>query len=623
MGFTLSHYLIRNLPFGEAKKNSITKYIGGIILADKILRVDMTSLQTIWQNLPEKYRMLGGRGLTSRIIADEVPPPCHPLGPANKLIVTPGLLGGTTAPQSGRISIGGKSPLTGGIKESNAGGLIAQKLGSLGIRAIVVEGQAPAGKTYLLEVYDNAARLVKADDLAGKGCYEITDAIWDRYDKKAAIMTIGPAGEMRLTGAGISVTDPNGSPGRFAGRGGLGALLGSKGLKAIVVLTDKTFEAHCYDSERFNAAAKRFVEVLRKNPVSGQTLPSYGTNGLVNVINEAGALPTHNFREGTFAGAGNVSGERMAELIKERGGKTGHPCHPGCVIKCSNIYKDKNGEVLVSPLEYESVWALGPHCGIDDLDAIAYMNRLCNDAGVDTIETGGAIGVAMEGGLIPFGDTQGAIGLLEEIKKGSPLGRIIGSGAAITGQVFGVQRVGVVKRQHITAYDPRAVKGMGVTYATSPMGADHTAGYSVAVNILRQGGYVDPLSTRGQLETSLNLQVATAAIDSLGLCIFIAFSFLEQEDSFGLILEMINSKMGSNWSAEDFTRLGEEIINTELGFNHQAGFTKAKDRLPEFFETEKFPPHNEVFDVKQDELDKIFTFAEEVETDAGKAASLR
>lgn len=592
-------------------------------MADKILRVDMTGLQTTWQNLPEEYKMLGGRGLTSRIIADEVPPACHPLSPSNKFIVAPGLLGGTTAPQSGRISIGGKSPLTGGIKESNAGGVIAQKLGSLGIRAIVVEGKAPEGETYLLEIYDNAARLVKAEELAGKGCYEVTDNIWDRYDKKAGVVTIGPAGEMCLTGAGVSVTDPNGSPGRFAGRGGLGALLGSKGLKAMVVLTDKTFEAHCYDEERFNAAAKRFVEVLRKNPVSGQTLPAYGTNGLVNVINEAGALPTRNFRDGKFEGAENVSGERMAQLIKERGGKTGHPCHPGCVIKCSNIYNDKNGDVLVSPLEYETVWALGPHCGIDNLDAIAYMNRLCNDIGVDTIETGGAIGVAMEGGILPFGDAEAAIGLLEEIRQGTFLGRIIGSGAAVTGQVFGVQRVGVVKKQHLTAYDPRAMKGIGVTYATSPMGADHTAGYSVAVNILRQGGYVDPLSPEGQVEVSRNLQVATAAIDSLGLCIFIAFSFLEQEDSLGLILEMINSKMGSNWSAEDFTRLGEEIIKTELDFNRRAGFTEAENRLPDFFTTEKFPPHNEVFDVEEGELDTIFNFAQEVQTDAGKAASLR
>ncbi len=592
-------------------------------MTDRILRVNMTNLQTTWQDLPEEYKMLGGRGLTSRIIANEVPPGCHPLSSSNKFIVAPGLLGGTTAPQSGRISIGGKSPLTGGIKESNAGGVIAQKLGSLGIRAIVVEGKAPAGELYLLEVMENEARLVKVKDLAGKGCYEVTDAIWDRYDKKVGVLTIGPAGEMCLTSAGVSVTDPNGSPGRFAGRGGLGALLGSKGLKAIVVLTDKTFEAHYYDEERFKAAAKRFVEVLRKNPVSGQTLPAYGTNGLVNVINEAGALPTRNFREGRFEGAENVSGERMARLIKERGGKTGHPCHPGCVIKCSNIYNDKNGDVLVSPLEYETVWALGPHCGIDDLDAIASMNRLCNDIGVDTIETGGAVGVAMEAGLIPFGDAQGAIGLIEQIKQGTPLGRIIGSGAAVTGQTFGVERVGVVKKQHITAYDPRAMKGIGVTYATSPMGADHTAGYSVAVNILRQGGYVDPLSPKGQVEISRNLQVATATIDSLGLCIFIAFSFLEQEESLGLILEMINSKTGSAWTAEDFTRLGEEILKTELNFNRRAGFTEAEDRLPDFFETEELPPHNEVFDVEPHELDTLFNFAEEVKKDAGKAASLR
>jgi len=280
----------------------------------------------------------------------------------------------------------------------------------------------------------------------------------------------------------------------------------------------------------------------------------------------------------------------------------------GCVIHCSGIYNDKNGEYVSKWPEYETVWAFGPNCEIDDLDAIARMDRACDDIGIDTIETGNAIAVAMEGGVKEFGDVAGAEELLAEIGKGTPLGKILGSGAGAVGKAFGVRRVPVVKNQALPAYDPRAVKGVGVTYATTPMGADHTAGYAVATNIMKVGGYVDPLVTEGQVNLSRDLQVTTAAIDTYGLCLFVAFPVMDNPDAFTAIVDMVNAKYGLSLTGDDVGALGQRILKMEREFNARAGFTAADDRLPEFFNIEKLPPHDEVFDITDEELDTVFNF---------------
>ena len=577
---------------------------------DKILRIDMgaeggpkTSESPIGD-----YAGLGGRALTSAIVAKEVPPLCHPLGEENKLVIAPGLLSGTIAAMSGRLSVGCKSPLTGGIKESNSGGQPSQVLARLGYAAIVLEGAPKDDTLYRISINKDGVQINEDDSLKMLGNYDLVEKMKGTYGDKICCISIGPAGEMKLSAASIACTDMELRPTRHAGRGGVGAVMGSKGVK-VIVLDDTGMKMRSpKDPKAFKEANKIWVEGLRKHPVSGEGLPAYGTNVLTNVINEAGGYPTNNFSIGRFEGSSKISGETQAETETSRGGLATHGCHRGCVIRCSGVYHDKEGNYLTKQPEYETVWAHGGNCGIDDLDAIAMMDRLDDDYGLDTIEMGAAIGVAMEAGLAKFGDADAAINLVKEVGKGTHLGRILGNGAAVTGKVFGVEHVPVVKGQALPAYDPRAVQGIGVTYATSTMGADHTAGYAVATNILGVGGSVDPLKPEGQAELSRNLQITTATVDSTGMCLFIAFPAMDQPETFQALIDLVNAFYGLNMTADDCMGLGKSVLKNERDFNSRAGFTAQQDRLPAFFSKEALAPHNVTFQVSDEDLDQVFNF---------------
>jgi aldehyde:ferredoxin oxidoreductase len=459
-------------------------------------------------------------------------------------------------------------------------------------------------------VNKDGATIAADNSLKMLGNYDLVEKMKAAYGDKVACISIGPAGEMKMSAASIAFTDMEQRPTRHAGRGGVGAVMGSKGLKVIIVDDEGTARREPADPDKFKEANKAFVAGLKKHPVTGEGLPAYGTNVLTNVVNEAGGYPTNNFQTGQFAGASKISGEAQAELENTRGGEGSatHGCHRGCVIRCSGTFYGKNGNFLTKQPEYETVWAHGGNCGIDDLDAIAEMDRMDDDFGLDTIEMGATIGVAMEGGVAKFGDAAAAINLLKEVGQGTPLGRILGNGASVTGQVFGVERVPVVKRQAMPAYDPRSVQGMGVTYATTTMGADHTAGYSVTANILGVGGNVDATKPEGQVELSRNLQIATAAIDATGMCLFIAFAILDQAETFQALLDVISGFSGQPCSADDVTDLGKSILKQEREFNAAAGFTSKDDRLPAFFKTEPIAPHNVTFGVSDEELDSVFNF---------------
>jgi aldehyde:ferredoxin oxidoreductase len=478
----------------------------------KILRINMSELTSSFENIPEAYRKFGGRGLTSCIVGSEVPPTCDPLGEDNKLVFAPGILGGTSVPCSGRLSVGAKSPMTKGIKEANTGGAMGQKLARLGFKAVVFEGKAK--EPTALNINKDGVTFSSASSFAGIGSYEILEKLKSQYGDKLCAAWTGPAGDMGLEAASILFTTPDLHL-RVAARGGLGTVMGSKNLKVVVVDDADADFVEIQDKDALKENVKALTKGVLSNPfVEG--LRKLGTPQIVMITQTAGALPTKNFSAGQFENAEKICGEYMEELLKNRpNGAPVHRCMDGCIISCSNVYTDDKGELIVSGIEYETIALIGANCLIGDLDMVARINRACNDMGVDTMDVGGALAVAMEAGLIPWGDGEAALKLVEEIAQGTDNGRMIGSGVKITGDKLGVRRVPQVKGQCLSGYDPRILKGTGVTFATSPQGADHTAG--IVLPGPHDPEYV-PVASTGQAVKSKFMQSWMAAVDTLGLC---------------------------------------------------------------------------------------------------------
>ena len=572
----------------------------------KFIRVNMTDNTVNVEDVPQEYRGLGGRGLTSIMINKQVPPRCDPLGPDNTLIFAPGLLSGTSLVNTSRISIGAKSPLTGGIKESNAGGTVAAALGRVGITAIIVEGQAPEGDLNILRINtEGEARLIPAQESRGMRSYQFVETMLDTYGKKTSVLCIGPAGEYTMPLASIQSSDIDGRPCRAAGRGGLGAVMGSKGLKAVVVDQGGKSADAIADPEAFKKAAKALATLIKEEFINVNMMAPLGTAALVAPVNSMGAFPSYNATKGVLDGWEQISGEAMAELIKKRGGNTTHMGCAQCVIHCSNIFVDEKGDYVTGSLEYETIWSMGGMTGIVDLDTIAHLDFLCDDIGVDTMSTGAAIAVAMDAGYRPFGDRKAAIEMVEEIGGNTSFGRILGSGPAAIGEHFNHARVPVVKKQSVAAYDPRAMLGHGVTFATTPMGADHTAGNLVGLYLAQQ---LDPLKPEGQVEASRFIQTAMAAFDVTGLCFMASVALLTPEAG-EVFLKVLNAKLGTHLGPDDFPGgMGVRVLKAEREFNRKAGFTKEDDRLPRFYYEEPLPPHNTVFTITDDEIDSTFDF---------------
>jgi aldehyde:ferredoxin oxidoreductase len=569
-----------------------------------ILRVNMSTGKCRFEPFPEAYAGLGGRGLTSGIVAAEVKPACSPLGPHNKLVFAPGLLGGTNCANADRISVGCKSPLTGGIKEANAGGLPGGHIAALGITAIVIEGLPEEGRWHMLEIGKGHARLVPST-VHGLNNYAAVSKLAGDYGRACSFISIGRAGEFRLAASSIAFSDPEIHPTRHAGRGGAGAVMGAKGLKAVIINPEGEPLLPVKNRDAFEKAVRRFADALKNELTGGGGLTEYGTAVLVNILNESGGLPTRNFRHGRFEGHEALSGETLNRLTRERGGKVARGCMQGCVIQCSGTFPDQKGGYVSKWPELETVWAFGPNVGIDDLDMVARYDRLCDDIGVDTIDVGSSVALLMEAGMLSFGDAEGALKLVEEISDGTALGRVLGSGAAITGKVFGLRRVPVVKGQSLPAYDPRAVKGQGITYATTPMGADHTAGFAAAAELLNKGGSNDFRDKGKQLEISRRMQISAAAVDSIGLCLFAALIALDTPETQSCMVDMLNAKFGVAMTLEDIASLGKRVLRVETDFNRRAGFTAAADRLPDFFSDEALLPHAQKFDVSAQDLDSV------------------
>lgn len=555
----------------------------------KLLRVNMTNGEVTDEDLPEEWQIVGGRGLSSRILNKEVPPDTDPLGPAAKLILAGGPLAGTLAPSFGRASAGGKSPLTLGIKEANAGGPAMQQLDKLGYRALIVEGAPDDGKLSVLSVNKDGASLDDGSEYAGMKNYELVDTLTKKYGDGSTVICIGPAGERKYTGASVAFADKDGIPSRHAGRGGLGALMGAKGLKAVVINDKGTARIEMADRDAFTGALKEWAELVNGDPTC-QGMAKNGTPAGVTFLRQMGSMPSKNYSNDGTDGFERLASAHLNELRAERGGRM-DGCMPGCLVKCSIIHHGPDGKHITSALEYETVALLGTNIGISDPDIVAKFDHICDDLGLDTIETGSAMGVAASEGKMEFGNAESALALFDEIEKGTDFGNTLGNGVVATCKALGVERMPAFGGQAIPAHDPRATKVTGTTYATSPMGADHTAGLA----------YGQQPDSAAYVKASKGAQLAMATLDCLGIC---QFAMPGGGKAMELVQTMLNARYGGNVSIEEINALGSQTIKDELAFN--AGSEFNTQVFPEWTRKEALQPSFATYDVKDEDLATIW-----------------
>jgi aldehyde:ferredoxin oxidoreductase len=566
----------------------------------QVWRVNVREQTLKLEPVPDTWKRLGGRGLLARILLDEVDASCDPLGAGNKLIFAPGLLVGHMLSSTDRISVGGKSPLTGGIKEANAGGRTGLHMTHMGIHVLIVEDLPKEDDYWVLHLsLADGAKWQRAHNLVGLGVYETAPKLIEKFGDKVAIAMIGPGGEMRLKAAGIQNLDKDRVPSRIAARGGLGAVMGSKGLKAIVFDHAGGQKPPIVNPEAFKIAQKDYTKAVLEHPQS-ITYRDYGTAAIAPLCQSFAALTVKNFSRGTFDQAENIGGDALREFTLTRGKPSdpAHACMAGCTIKCSNVFGGEDGKIIVSPLEYETIGLMGVNLEIDSLDSIGRLNWQVNDLGLDSIEIGAALGVAAEAGLMRWGSEEDAMKLISEIRMGTELGRIIGNGAVSVGKAYNIERVPAVKGQAMSGYEPRSIKGTGVTYATTPQGADHTSGLTIRAKI----NHLDPTV---QKDASLNAQLNMAGYDTLGACIFAGFGYASTPDA--VIKRLLKGRYGWEDLPDNVLQaLGKETIKLEREFNRRAGFTREDDRLPKWMTEEAIPENGAVFDVSEEVLDHIF-----------------
>ena len=558
----------------------------------KILRVDIKNEKMTFENLGEEWKSIGGSAFIAKIMNKEVPPAADPLGPENLFIVAAGPLAGTGAPQLGRISVGAKSPLTLGIKEANSGGPAAQILDRLGIRAIIVHGAPHDHRLYCLFISKDKTTLIPADEYRRIKNYELVSKLRKQYGEKIAVISTGIAGERKYKGASVSFTDIFGDPSRNAARGGLGAVMGSKGLKAIIIDPAQAGQVDIANPEEFRKIVKSWVYTL-KHDIRCSLFSRFGTPFAISNSANQGTLPSNNYRSGRPANFIAVSGDSIQKILFERGGKM-HGCMPGCVVQCSIIYPDKDGKRLCTAYEYETIAMLGTNLGITDPDAIARLKFMCDDLGVDAIETGSSLGLAADAGRMSFGDWQSAARVLEEIEKETPLGLALGNGVVATAQYLNISRIPAYKGQAIPGHDPRSVKGTGVTYFTSPMGADHTAGLTYRI----------PRNRDKQAENSLKSQIQAATCDAFGYCLNSVPG--DRASIYQFFADLMNARYGLRLIPKDIMEIGKQTLRGQLAFNEKSEFSKMDSKGAAFVREETITPTGQVFDVDDGEIKNIW-----------------
>ncbi len=542
----------------------------------KVLRVDLSSGEISTEKLDgaAARRFIGGRGLGSWYLSHEVDPGLDALSPENRLILATGPLTGSSAPAGARYMAVTKSPLTGTIACSNSGGYWGPELKFAGWDMVILQGKAP--RPCWISIRDDQVDVHDADGLWGKLVGEATEALIEEFgDHKAHVLTIGPAGERTSPLAAI-MNDTD----RAAGRSGVGAVMGSKNLKAILVRGSGEVEPARPDETTDLCAALR--KTIREDPVAGEALPTYGTSVLVNIINSAGAYPARNFQESGFDGAKGASGEVLAEHYVTRR----QACY-GCPIACGR--HSRVGDVEGGGPEYETIWAFSADCGVSDLEAVIRANKWCNEYGLDTISAGATIACAMElrekgfiqddeldGPDLAFGSAEAVVEWTRKMGAAEGFGARLAEGSYRLAESYGVPELSMsVKKQELPAYDPRCVQGQGVEYATSNRGGCHVRGYLISPEILGVPEKLDPLSLEGKALWAKQFQDLTAAIDSLGICLFTSFALGAEQYT-----ALYNAIVGADLTAEQLVQAGERVWNLERLFNLEAGIAPEQDTLP-------------------------------------------
>lgn len=546
------------------------------------LHIDLNNqtVKAVEQRGEELVRV--GRYLIAKTLVEENIAGVDPLSPENPLIFSAGPFAGTNFSNANRTSVGCKSPLTGGVKEANAGGTFGVALGQLHLSGFTLHGAADDWVIIHLGK-DGSCSFDSADGFMGMGNFETAALLHEKYGKRVSLALCGPVGEYRGLLAGIAISDTDRRPSRLAARGGVGAVLGSKKVKAIVADLNRMPQLH--ERKKVIAGVRHYAEKLGQDPMI-DSYKRFGTAMMTDYTNHVGGLPVRNFSSGRLVDTDRETLKMGGDFIREqniaRGGEQEHACMPGCLIQCSNVYADAGGNEVVSPVEYETLGLLGTNCGIKEPDELARLNAIANDLGIDTIETGAMAGVLMEAGVGEFGDAGFISGVLEEIRKGTDQGRLWAQGTAVVGAHYRVGRVPVIKRQAISAYDPRVIEVTGITMMVTAQGADHTAGNVPKMETADK-------SIEEIVAASRDAQVMCAATDSLGFCVFGRTVTTTQLDA---ITGAINAAVGTSLDPSFFHELGRETLRLERAFNRAAGFTETDDELPDFFYDEPLQPSN-------------------------------
>ena len=539
----------------------------------KYLQINLNDQSVETEELEGEDAIRVGRHYIAKTLLENGVAKADPLGPDNPLIFSAGPFAGSNFSNANRISVGCKSPLTGGVKEANSGGTFAFALGQLEILGFTLNGQSDDWVVIRIPK-EGDITFEDASPYVGKGNFEAAKMLFEKYGDKVSLGICSPVGEYGGLMSGISFTDPEGRPVRIAARGGVGAVMGSKKVKAIVL--DRNKMPTFYDRKKYMGSVKQYGQMLDEDPAI-DAFRKLGTAMVCDFTNKVGGLPTRNFSAGTIVepdeGPLKLGGQYIRELNLERGGDTTHACMPGCMIQCSNIYADENGEEICSPLEYETLGLVGSNCGLTDPDHVARLNDVANDLGIDTIELGATIGVLMEAGKGEFGDHEFMADVLEDIRDGNEKGKIYAQGTTRVGEHFKVARIPAIKKQGISAYDPREIEVTGISMMVTAQGADHTAGNIPTFQCKDK-------TTEELVAASLDIQEDCAAADSLGLCLFgRSVTNVNQE----FIVGALNDAHGTDLPITFMKDLGRETLSLEWQFNKDAGFTEADDELPQFF----------------------------------------